>query len=287
MILITAASGMTGRHLVPALRQRGQKVRALARSASLEDMRGDGVQTLQGDMLDPATLRRALDGVSAVIHIGPAFDPLEEAMGRAVVDGALAAGVPRLVQFSVYHPEIDFLINHQVKRRVEEYVVSSGLRYTILEPMHYMQNIDPAAVVEAGVLRLPYSLATPLAFVDLADVAEVAARVLTEDGHDYATYPLCGSDVLSGDDLVKVIARISGSEIVGEEIPVSAVLEAIAGGGRLPRYVEDGLRRLFGYYGLYGIRGNANVLRWVLAREPTSFAQYVRGSLCTVDHAPR
>ncbi len=275
MILVTAANGKTGRHVIGALRARGVVVRALARSEAVHEQRSEGVETIAGDMLDATVLRDALQGVRAVVHIGPAFHPFETAMGQAVVDGARVAGVRRLVQFSVSHPQLDFLANHQAKLRVEDYVVNSGLDYTILQPMHYMQNFDPLQIADEGVFRLPYSLTMPLSFVDLVDVAEVAARTVIEDGHIYATYPLCGTDLLTGMEIAAQVAKRSGVAVRGEEIPVGEFIAAISGGHPLPRYTVDALHRLFTYYGLHGITGNANVLRWLLGREPGSFAEFV------------
>jgi uncharacterized protein YbjT (DUF2867 family) len=279
MILVTAAGGKTGLHVIRSLRERGEPVRALGRSAAVHELRADGVETIQGDVLDVTTLRNALDGARAVVSIGPTFHPYEVTIGQAVALGAMAAGVNRLVQFSVYHPQLDFLVNHQAKLRIEDFVANSDLEYTILQPMHYMQNIDPKAAAAAGVLRLPYSMSTRLSFVDLVDVAEIAAKVLTEDGHGYATYPLCGSDFLSGDEVAAAVADASGSSVVGEEISVSAFLAMISADHELTRHAIDGFHRLFLYYGLHGIRGNANVLRGLLGREPTTIKQYVERSL--------
>jgi len=279
MVLVTAAGGMTGRHLVPALVTAGLRVRALGRSNRIHDVRGDHVETTAGDMLDPAVLARALRDIDAVIHIGPRFHPLEVAMGRAVIDGATAAGVRRFVQFSVHSPTIEFLVNHQTKAAVEDYLFSSSLEWTILQPQHYLQNFDPVQIVENGRFRLQYSLDTPLSFVDLDDVCLAAAKVLTEDGHAYASYPLCGSDVLTGHQIAAAVADRSGVEVRAEQIALPRFVETLTRGGPVPHYVIDGLYRLFTYYGLHGIRGNPNVLRWLLGREPSDFASYIDRSL--------
>lgn len=111
--------------------------------------------------LDATTLRETLDGVRGVVHIGPAFHPLETAMGQLVVDAALAAGVQRSVQFSVYHPQLNFLVNHQAQLRLE---VRRELRIGLHNPAadDYMQNFDPLQIAGDGVFRLPYSLSIPL-----------------------------------------------------------------------------------------------------------------------------
>ena len=96
-------------------------------------------------------------------------------------------------------------MNHQAKLAVERVVLLSRMPFTILQPMHYMQNVDVAHVVAEGALRQPYSLATRLAHVDLEDVAEVAAKVVGEGRHHhYATYELCGEDFRNAHELAGV-----------------------------------------------------------------------------------
>ena len=279
MILVAAASGKTGRAVTRALTAKGVGVRVLARSPRIHELAAVGVETVTADILDRHALRSALNGISAVVHVGPAFDPLEVALGQLVVDAAVATGVRRFVQFSVIHPVIEFLVNHQAKRRVEDYVINSGLDYTILQPTHYMQNLDPVGIAQAAVFTLPYSAQARLAFVDIEDVAQVAAKVLTEDGHTYASYPLCGTDLLSGLQVAEVIAARAGTPVGAQEIPVAEFLDRRSPGGGLSRHTIDGYHRLFTYYGLHGITGNPNVLRWLLGREPTSFEAYVDRTL--------
>jgi len=103
-----------------------------------------------------------------------------------------------------------------------------GSTTPILRPMHYVQNFDPSRIAEEGVFRLPYSVTTRLSFVDLSDVAEVAARVLIEDGHAYATYPLCGTDLLSGQEVADIVSRAAGVPVDAKEIPLAAFVDMIS-----------------------------------------------------------
>jgi uncharacterized protein YbjT (DUF2867 family) len=179
---------------------------------------------------------------------------------------------------------LEYLINHLNKLRVEDYVVTSGLPYTILQPMHYLQNIEPVRVVAEGALRLPYSMQRRLSFVDLADVAQVCVKVLTEEGHRYATYPLCGPDLLSGEEVAAIIAQESGAEIAAEAIPLPAFLDFVGQHAPLGAYQRAYLTRLMSYYDAFGITGNPNVLRWLLGREPATMRDYVRRTLDAAAH---
>ncbi len=184
------------------------------------------------------------------------------------------------MQFSVTHPQLEPLLNHQAKLAVERVVLQSRIPFTILQPMHYMQNIDVVRVVADGVLRQPYSPDARLAHVDLEDVAEVAAKVVGEGTpHHHATDELCGDDYLTAHELARIIAEESGHPVTAER----AALPVRAASGNAPSeagdYRQDAMARLFDHYGRYGITGNPNVLGWLLGRPPCSFRDYVRRSL--------
>jgi len=279
MILVTAANGRTGRSVVGALARSGRQVRAFDIAAEVEQLAGRGAEeAVVGDLLDPGDLGRAVDGVSAVVHIGPPMHPREAEMGHGVVSAAREAGVHHFIQFSVTHPQLEPLLNHQAKLAVERVVLLSRMPFTILQPMHYMQNTDVRRVVAEGKLRQPYSLDRRLAHVDLEDVAEVAARVVGDPHHHYATYELCGRDYCNAHELARIISTASDRTVsaVLAELPAAG---PVTGSSEGDDHRHDAMVRLFDHYGRYGITGNPNVLGWLLGRPPTSFDEYVRRSL--------
>jgi len=281
VILVTAANGRTGRSVVRALARSGHSVRAFDIATDVEQLLDQGAaEALVGDLLDPGDLRRAVDGAQSVVHIGPPMHPREAEIGHGVVAAAREAGVEHFVQLSVAHPQLEPLLNHQAKLAVERVVLLSRMSFTILQPMHYMQNVDVARVVEDGVLRQPYSLGTRLAHVDLDDVAEVAARVLGDrQQHRYATYELCGDAFHNAHELAQMIAAESGRPVAAEQIAFPASTTAGPRPSEADDYRLGAMFRLFDHYGRYGITGNPNVLGWLLERPPTSFEEYVRRNL--------
>jgi uncharacterized protein YbjT (DUF2867 family) len=283
MILVTAANGRTGRSVVRALARAGHRVRAFDIATDVEQLiDADAVEAIVGDLLDPDDLGRAVDGVRSVIHIGPPMHPREAEMGHGVVSAAREAGVEHFVQFSVTHPQLEPLLNHQAKLAVERVVLTSRMPFTILQPMHYMQNIDVPRVVADRVLFQPYALDTRLAHVDLEDVAEVAARVLGDAQlHRYATYELCGEAFHNAHELAGVIAAESGHSIAAEQAAIPVGTTAGSHPSEAEDYRLDAMLRLFDHYARYGITGNPNVLGWLLGRQPTSFQEYVCRSLTT------
>jgi uncharacterized protein YbjT (DUF2867 family) len=288
VILVTSANGRTGRSVVRALVAKGHRVRAFDINPGVEQLADTAVEPVVGDMLEPGRCAEALAGVRAVIHIGPPMHPREAEMGHSVVLGARRAQVEHFVQFSVTHPQLEPLLNHQAKLSVERYVLLSRLPFTILQPMHYMQNVDVTHVITTGRLLQPYDLGTPLAHVDLEDVAAAAALVVLDSKHHFATYELCGSDMLSGSEIAATISRVAQASVTAERSapgsppPFRAASTSVSAE---EDYHHDAMARLFEHYGRYGITGNPNVLQWLLGRPPTTFADYVRRCLrATPEH---
>ncbi len=183
--------------------------------------------------------------------------------------------MPRLVYHSVLHPQIEAMPHHWNKLRVEEMLFSSPLDITILQPTAYMQNClaEWDRMVGAGIYRVPYPVETRLSLVDLDDVAEAAAIVLTNAGHSGATYELVGTPPLS---------QIEIAETFGEALkkPVRAEAEAIeswdhrARAAGMDDHSRETLTKMFRAYARDGLKGNPNVLGWLLGRPPTSLARF-------------
>ncbi len=278
MILVTGAAGKTGQAVARALLARGQAVRGVVRREEQEALlKTHGVQeVVVGDMRDQGVMDVATRGVRAVYHIAPNMHPEEEQMGHVVFSAARAAGVEHVVYHSVLHPQTEAMPHHWKKLRVEEALFVSGLSYTILQPAAYMQNVlaNWTSVTEQGRYAVPYAAETRLSMVDLSDVAEVAARVLTEPGHTGATYELSGPEALTQHEVAGILAQHLGREVHVMVVAIEA-WKAQAYTAGLEAYQVETLVKMFQYYEQHGFYGNPRVLGWLLGRAPTSFAAFV------------
>ena len=281
MILVTAANGNQGKLLIPKLLAAGASVRACSRGeASGRALREAGVaDVLVGDIADPAVAARAMQGVEKVYHIGPTLHPEERDMGFAVVDAARAGGVKHFVFSSVLHAITTDLIQHEIKRDIEEHLLSSGLAFTILQPSNYMLPFRMRAVFEQGVFRLPWSLERHQSLVDIGDVTDVVAAVLADSRrHAAATYELVGPGRYTAHDLRAIISEVAGRDIGLEYIHPDAFLKASLGGAEPSQfpYQTRVLHAICARYSSHDFVGNPNVLEWLLGRPPTSYAQFVK-----------
>jgi uncharacterized protein YbjT (DUF2867 family) len=270
MILVTAANGNQGKLLIPQLLAAGAAVRACVRSEqSGEALQAAGVaEVVVGDLSEPQFLTAAMAGIETVYHVGPTLHPKEREIGFGAVDAARAAGVRHFVMSSV---------QHEIKRDIEEHLLSSGMKFTILQPANYMLAHRLAPAFEHGIFRLSWSLDRYQSMVALNDVAEVVAAVLTEpEPHAGATYELASAGRYTAHDLGRIIAEVTGKDIAIEEISCDAFLQQVLGDpGQFP-YQAKIMRAISARYSSHDFIGNPNVLNWLLGRPPTSFVQFVQ-----------
>jgi uncharacterized protein YbjT (DUF2867 family) len=290
VVLVTAAFGNQAQLLIPMLARAGKRVRAMRASGDLGALKALGAaEAMHGDASDPATLKRAMQGVETVYHIGPALHPREQAMGMAVVDAAEAAGVKHLVFSSVLHPNIGSLIQHKIKLAIEERIVLSKLNFTILQPTNYILPAWFQPVFNTGVFRLWWSMDRRQSIIILEDYAEAATKVICEGSKHYsATYELSSADCLTGHEIAAIVTKVTGRPIKTESVsPADFLLkyrklpsmEARRAAG-LPVRLEDYKYELEVFtaigstYDRHDFVGNANVLTWLLGRQPTSMEEY-------------
>ena len=284
MILVTAANGNQGKLLLPKLMSAGLAVRGCVRSEeSARKLRAQGItDVLVGDIADSQVQARAVKGVDKIYHIGPTAHPQERELGCALIDAACREGVKHFVFSSVLHAITTALVQHEIKRDVEEHLLSSGLVFTILQPSNYMLPLKMQPVFKEGVFRLSWSLERRQSLVDLGDITDVAAEVLRNTArHAAATYELVGTHGYTAHELGKVISSVLNRTIAVEEIDADTYMNAWFGDADRSKlqYQARVLRAISARYSSHDFLGNPNVLTWLLGRAPATFEQFVRAQL--------
>ena len=243
-ILVTGATGNVGSTLIPKLIAMGATVRALVRDESkAQGLRDQGVEVVSGDLDKPETLEAAFSGVDKVFLLTPP-NPNQVAQARNGIAAAKRAGSPHIVRLSAHavkdmpgalprvsgqHGEIDTELK------------ASGLPYTLLRPHNFMQNTFMAAqtVASDGAMYMPLKEGE-FGMIDLRDIVDVAAKVLTEAGHEGKTYDLTGPASISAHDIAAGLSKALGKEVKYVDVPPEAAREAMVGMG-LPEWMVDAL----------------------------------------------
>jgi len=237
-------------------------------------------EAIVGDMRDATILGRATQGVRAVYHICPNVNPDEPQIGKTAIAAAREAGVKQFVFHSVLHPQTEAMTHHWNKLRVEEELFESGLPFTILQPASYMQNVLGGwqAIVERGVYSVPYSVDTRMSMVDLEDVAQAAALVLTEPGHLGATYELAGPEVLTQTQVAEILSKHLKRPLRAEQVTIEAWTRQAQASG-MGKYQIETLAKMFAYYDRCGFWGNPRVLSQLIGRPPMKFEAFVERTM--------
>ena len=262
-LAVTGAHGKTGRAVVAAAAP-SWSIRALARNdAQAQNLLAHGHEVVVGDIADRSTLAALVDGADAVYHICPNFHPGEAEIGATLAD--VTVGIDRLVYHSVLHPQTEAMPHHWRKLRVEELLLARrGGRVTFLRPAPYVQNLAPYVTVALaeGELRLPYSIDSTTAMVDLNDVGAAAAIVLSDEVEPGSGWDLCSVGAVSHRQIAERLSDIVGS-------PITAV--EVAPADDTPPEVNQ----MFEYMGAHGLPASTGQLR-ALIGEPTPLDETLR-----------
>lgn len=211
MILVTGATGNVGRHLVAQLLKQGQAVRALTRNPEKAQL-PEGAEVVAGDLMDPAAVGRALEGVTsaflfAVPGSAEGFLAAARAAGlRRVVflsSGAVVDGVDR---------QADLIA--EMHAEIERAIEATDLEWTFLRPSIFAANaLQWAWSIRASAsVSLPYPGSTG-APIDEADIAAVAVQALTTDRWVGRKLKLTGPESLSQADQVAILGDVLGRPI--------------------------------------------------------------------------
>lgn len=178
-VLVTGPTGKVGRRLIPLLVRRGITVRTAGRSPLPERT---GIEPVRFDWTDESTYATARTGVDAMYLVaGPIPQPEHDGYIRALLDGAAGAGVERVVLLSIYG--VGQAPPDNPLRRIELAVESSGVPYTILRPVAFMQNFSEGLRWRESLaegIRERDEIADPggdgvVSYVSAEDIAAVAA----------------------------------------------------------------------------------------------------------------
>lgn len=238
--LVVGATGLVGFDVCEQLTKSGQSVRAVVRTTSDQTKRAAlerlGVELVEGDLKDVASLTRACAGIQSVISTasstlsrqsGDSIESVDERGQLALVDAARRAGVEHFVFVSFRDSRIQFPLT-AAKRAVERALKSSGMAYTILQASYFMEVwLTPALGFDAanGKVRWYGDGTQPISWISYRDVARAAAAAVSEPAARNQVVEIGGPQALSPRQVVRMFEAAGTAEIATEGVP-EAALEA-------------------------------------------------------------
>jgi uncharacterized protein YbjT (DUF2867 family) len=242
MILVTGATGHIGSELVRLLADQGVPARALVHSPDkAAPIQRLGLETAVGDYQQPDTLDAAMKGCDQLFLLSPPT-PRQPQQEQQVIDAARRAGVEHVVKQSVPWAGPDApLVFSRWHGQVEQHLAQSGLAYTLLRPNNFIQNFLMSAqqVADQGILYGMFGDGR-IAFVDTRDIAAVAAELLTNPGHQGASYTLTGPEALTAAEVAERLSAATGRQVRYVDVGPDAFRQALAGAG-MPGWLVDGV----------------------------------------------
>ena len=274
-ILVTGATGNTGRSIVDALVERGAPVRAMVRAEADRSKLRPEVEGVVADFDDSGAVAAALDGAERVYLVTPSSEQVEEQQKR-FAELAAKAGTRHLVVLSQLgaqeHSPDRFLRYHGA---VEQHVRDLGIRYTFLRPNLYLQGLLAFAgsISAEGTFYAPIGDAKVSA-VDVRDIAAVAAVVLTESGHEGATYTLTGPQAITHAQIAAALTAALSREVTFTDVPPEAFATSIR--DLLPPWQVDGLLKDYAHYRRGEAAAVSPVVEEITGTAPHSVDQFAR-----------
>ncbi len=251
-ILVTGSTGFVGRHLVPELLAGGRPVRALARTlARARDLATAGAEVVRGDLLDPESMARAVQGCSAVVHLAAVADSSDPELNEAVnvggshtlVAACLQHGVSRIINISSTCAGRSMQDAYgETKARAEAEFDREGLEVTHLRPSmiygHGSAEFDLFAKVvhKAPRVPIPGDGSARIRPVYVLDAVALIIAALDRDAAVGQTYDVSGPEQISFDQFIELLGEAQGRRARPLHIPAPLALTGARILGRIQKH---------------------------------------------------
>src|SRR5213080_2014107 len=278
-VLVTGATGTIGRDVAKRLSEGGVSVRAGIRDQAKARKELADIVLIPFDFENEKTFSGALEGVEKVFLLPPLLPNQLELMNR-FVDAAKRAGVGHIVKLSAIGID-DETQPTAIKWHgaSERHIRESGVAFTFLRPNSFMQNFITYFPPRNGAIYLPWGNGTA-SFVDARDIASVAAKALTSDGHGGRIYTLTGPATLGIAEVALILSEVAGREFKYVDVPEAAARDGMLQ-ARVPPWQAELVLELHAINKQNRWSAVTSDVEKVTGTPPTDFAQFAR------DHADK
>jgi NAD(P)H dehydrogenase (quinone) len=223
MIVVTAASGKLGRHVVEGLLRKVPADRicaAVRHPEKAADLVERGVHVRRADYEDPATLDWAFKAAEKILFISGNELGKRIAQHRTVVDAAKKAGAKLVAYTSILHCDTTKMELAAEHNATEQYMRDVGVPYAFLRNGWYTENytetLGPA--LARGVIA-GCADDGKIAAATRADYADGAVAVLTGAGHENKVYELAGDNPFTMSEFAEEVSRQTGKTVAYRDMP--------------------------------------------------------------------
>ena len=264
-ILVFGATGQQGGSVVNALLKAGRHVRALVRDSTSKKasaLGGRGVELMQGELADPASIRQAMTGVHGVFSVQPSSptgelsDEDEVRYGVAVADIAAQAGVEHLVYSSVgaVGDEPTGMGHFDSKARIEAHIRALPLTWTIVRPVSFMDMLTmPGFGLDENRFRFFPRPDQTMQLLAVEDIGKFVAPIFADRSRFGGQTLEIASDTVTGAQIGAAFSKAAGRPIAYSRFPDELLganpflggLTALLDAGPLAGHADlEALRRL-------------------------------------------
>jgi uncharacterized protein YbjT (DUF2867 family) len=275
-ILVTGGTGRVGAEVVKELQKRDADIRLLVRKEGAPAP--EGIEVAIGDLLDPASVQKALHGVDK-LYLLNAVMPDELTQGLIAYNLAKRLKLKHIVYHSVFRVDHFKDVPHFAsKLAIENALREFDVPFTVIRPNYFAQNDATLkdALTKAGIYPMPLGQ-VGISAVDIRDIAEAAAIALTSGRHFGKTYNLNGPEVLSGPMMASIWSGLLGKEIRYSGDDMDAFEEQMR--QQVPSWSAFDIRMMFQGYlerGFVAEAGDVETLTDLLGHAPRRYEDFAR-----------
>jgi uncharacterized protein YbjT (DUF2867 family) len=278
-ILVIGGTGHVGSEVVKELKKRDADVRVLVRKSEAKSP--PGVEMVVGDLLDPISIEKALQGVDK-LYLLNAVTPDELTQGLIAYDLARKRKLSHIVYHSVFRVEHFKDVPHfAAKLAIESAIREFDLPFTIIRPNYFFQNDASFKDLLTKMLVYPNPLGPiGISAVDIRDIAEAAAISLMSDKHFGKTYNVSGPAILSGPKAASIWSKVLGKEVKYAGDNLDMFEEQMR--KHAPSWAAFDIRMMFQGYlerGFVAEDDDAATLTQLLGHEPRAYEDFARETM--------
>jgi uncharacterized protein YbjT (DUF2867 family) len=278
-ILVIRGTGHVGSEVVKELKKRDADVRVLVRKPGVKSL--PGVEVVVGDLLDPVSIEKALQGVEK-LYLLNAVTPDELTQGLIAYDLAKKLKLSHVVYHSVFRVEHFKDVPHFAsKLAIESTIRGFDVPFTIIRPNYFFQNDASFKDLLTKMSVYPNPLGPiGISAVDIRDIAEAAAIALTADQHFGKTYNINGPEILSGPNAASIWSKVLGKEIKYSGENMDAFETQMR--EKAPSWAAFDIRMMFQGYlerGFVAEDGDIATLTKLIGHAPRAYEDFARETM--------